>query len=199
MGTIGRVHTGKGQDVLVDIAPQLCANVPELRLVIIGSGPLRDMLADRVRALGLADRVLFIGRVPPDDMPETISALDILVHVSDREGLARVIMQALACGKPVVSYNLDGSPEIVADRVNGRLVTPGDREDLIEAIIELARDERLRTAWGNNGPTTVDPEFRVETMVRQTDEHYRFLLTRAGLPLLPRRTVPLYEQWQSAP
>lgn len=198
VGTIGRVHTGKGQDVLVRLAPRICRSLPGVRLVIIGTGPMREVLAEKVRQDGLADRVVFVGAVPLEEMPETISALDILVHVSAREGLARVIMQALACKKPVISYDLDGSPEVITDKVNGRLVRPGDPDALVCAIMELAADAALRAAWGAKGPAAVDPEFRAETMVRQIDAAYRVLMRSAGLPLPPAREVPPFQTWGRA-
>lgn len=199
LGIIGRVYPHyKGQDLLVDLAPRLCTAVPNLRIVVIGTGPMVALLTERVRTQGLADRVRFVGSYPPDDMPEVISALDVLILASTHEGLPRVFVQALACRKPVISYDRDGAPEVIADRVNGRLVAPGDVEGLVEAITELAKDDILRRQWGAHGPAAVDPEFRVETMIRATDESYRSLLARAGLPLPPARSVPPFDQWRKA-
>jgi len=200
LGIIGRVYSNyKGQDVLVDLLPLLRERAPHLRLVIIGSGPLVEPLRERARRQGLADRVLFVGSFLPDDMPEVISALDALILISTHEGLPRVFVQALACRKPVISYDLDGSPEVITDRVNGRLIRPGDSDALVDAIAELASDATLRAAWGERGPATVDPEFRAETMVRQIDATYRRLLRQAGLPVPPEREVPPVTTWaQSA-
>jgi glycosyltransferase involved in cell wall biosynthesis len=194
-GTIGRIHTGKGQDVIVRIAPAVCARLPHVKFVLIGTGPLKEPLEATVRAAGLSDNVRFVGSAPPDEMPETISALDGLVHVSEREGLARVIMQGLACGLPVISYALDGSPEVIIDRVNGRLVPENDDIALIEAIAELAENQELRASWGALGPEAVDPEFRAETMVEQIDAAYRRLMRRAGLSVHEDATVPPFSSW----
>ena len=199
VGMIGRVHTGKGQDVLVGLAPRLCRAVPTIHLIIIGTGPLREELAERVASLGLSDRVRLVGAVPPAEMPEAISALDVLLHMSEREGLARVIVQALACGRPAISYDLDGSPEVIADRVNGRLIRPGDADELVDAIVEIAGDAHLRASWGKNGPPAVDPGWRVETMVRQIDEAYRRYLSGSGLVVPPSRPVPPLSEWAHHP
>ena len=198
MGTIGRVHTGKGQDVLVGLAPRLCEMIPALRMVIIGTGPLKEPLEQQVRAQGLGDRVLFVGGVPVEEMPETISALDMLVHASQREGLARVIVQSLAAGKPVISYDLDGSPEVITDRVNGRLVPPDDLDALVDAIAELAGDADLRAAWGAMGPPAVDPPFRAEAMVRTIAAEYAKLLAQKGIAAPENVTIPPLHTWASS-
>jgi len=197
VGMIGRVHVGKGQDVLVDLARQLCSDAPRLRLVVIGTGPMLDDLTARVAQMGLSDRVRFIGAVPPDEMPEVISALDVLLHISRREGLARVIVQALACGKPVISYDLDGSPEVIADGVNGRLIAPDDTAGLIDAIVEMVEDDRLRKMLGDAGPAAVNPGWRVETMIEQIGEAYRRYLAQAGIALRWDGKVPPFDRWET--
>jgi glycosyltransferase involved in cell wall biosynthesis len=196
MGTVGRVHTGKGQNILVDAAPSLCAELPDLRIVIIGTGPLKEPLTQRVAELGLSDRVLFVGSVPPEQMPKTLSALDVFILVSEREGLARVIIQSLAARKPVISYDLDGSPEVVSDRVNGRLIPPDDTAALLDSVRELVRDAELRRKWGDAGPPAVDPEFRAETMVQQTIEEYTRLLRISGQSAPSAGTVPPVATWK---
>ncbi|HOF60107.1 MAG TPA: glycosyltransferase family 4 protein [Candidatus Latescibacteria bacterium] len=195
LGMVGRVHTGKGQDVIVRLAPEILRDAPNAKIAIIGTGPLKDRLQEQVARAGLSDRVLFVGGIPVDEMPEAISALDVLVHVSEREGLARVIVQALACGKPVISYALDGSPEVIADRTNGRLIPPGNDDALREAIRELVRDPRLREEWGAKGPAAVDPEFRAETMIEQIEAGYRDLLRHAGIACSASSEVRPFAEW----
>ncbi len=198
LGMVGRVHTGKGQDVIVRLAPEILTDAPSVKIAIIGTGPLKDPLQEQVARAGLGDRVLFVGGIPVDEMPEAISALDVLVHVSKREGLARVIVQALACGKPVISHALDGSPEVIADRANGRLIPPGDDNALRNAIAELARNPQLRDEWGAKGPAAVDPEFRAETMIEQIEAGYRDLLQHAGIGCSTSSGVRPFAEWLPA-
>ena len=73
----------------------------------------RDRLERQIAAAGLAEHFQFTGLVPPERIPELIAATDMVVHASLREGLARVLPQALIAGKPVVSYNIDGAREVV--------------------------------------------------------------------------------------
>ena len=198
MGTIGRVHYGKGQDVLVDLAPRLCHASPDLRILVIGTGPLREPLQRKVSDAGLERRVIFPGSYPPDQIPEVISALDMVIHISEREGLPRAVVQALACGKPVISYDLDGAPEVITDRVNGRLVRPHDPQAVYEAVAELAARPDLRAEWGAAGPPVVDPAFRAEMMVRDTAEEYRRLLARIGVQAPADLDVPSIGSWGAA-
>src|SRR6185436_17973532 len=111
-------------------------------------------------------------------IPEMISAMDIVVHTSLREGLARVLPQALAMGKPCVSFDIDGAPEVVIPGETGYLVKPGDDRELANAISALLDDPQLRSRMGEAGRHRVDPAFRAETMVEQIASVYKMLLSR---------------------
>lgn len=195
IGIIGRVYENyKGQDRLVRLTPKLIEQVPNLHVVIIGTGPSVEDLRAESEQLGVADHVHFVS-YPQEEMPEVVGALDMVVLISTREGLARVIVQALACQLPVISWNRDGSPEVIHERHNGRLIESYDDNALIDAIVELARDPDLRKTWGERGPAAVDPEWRNENMVRQIHENYRAMLKRVGLTAPPPVEVPPYETW----
>ena len=100
------------------------------------------------------------------------------MHTSLREGLARVLPQALAMGKPCVSFDIDGAPEVVIPHKTGYLVNPNDSVGLADAVSRLLGDPRLRTQMGEAGRLHVDPAFRAETMVRQIAEIYEMLIER---------------------
>lgn len=104
--------------------------------------------------------------------------MDVLVHTSLREGLARVLPQALAMGKPCVSFDIDGAPEVVIPEETGFLVKPGDAATLAQAIQRLLAEPELRRRMGENGRRRVDPAFRAETMATQIAEVYAKLLGR---------------------
>jgi glycosyltransferase involved in cell wall biosynthesis len=108
----------------------------------------------------------------------------VLVHTSLREGLARVLPQALAMGKPCVSFNIDGAPEVVIPDETGFLVTPDDAVGLAEAVSRLLRDAPLRASMGQAGKRLVDPAFRAETMVEQIATVYYKLLEKHQARLL---------------
>jgi glycosyltransferase involved in cell wall biosynthesis len=107
-----------------------------------------------------------------------ISAMDVVVHTSLREGLARVLPQALAMGKPCVSFDIDGAPEVVINDKTGYLVEAYDDKGLAEGISRILKDEEMRARMGKNGRRHVDPAFRAETMVREIAEVYDMLLKK---------------------
>ena len=198
IGTIGRVHAGKGQDVLIRLAPRIVAELPTVRFIIIGTGELVEPLQDEVRLLGIEENVSFVGYYPSDRMPVAISALDALIHTSDREGLARVIVQAFASRRPVISYDLDGSPEVITDGWNGRLIRPGSDDEFVSAVRQVAGDPALRELWGSRGPAAVCPAFHAESMALGTDAAYRVMLERIGIGVPPNRELAPLATWKSA-
>src|SRR5206468_8740809 len=113
-----------------------------------GDGPLRAQLLADAGRLGLTERLVMVGRVPPDAVPEYIQAMDVVVHTSLREGIARVLPQAGAIGKPVVTFDLDGAPEVIRDGVSGYLVPPLDVEGIATRTLELIADEARRRSVG---------------------------------------------------
>lgn len=104
--------------------------------------------------------------------------MDVVVHTSLREGLARVLPQSLAMGKPCVSFNIDGAPEVVINDKTGYLVEPFDSVGLADSISKILEDDDLRKKMGEEGRQLVDPPFRAETMVEQISEVYQSLLKK---------------------
>jgi glycosyltransferase involved in cell wall biosynthesis len=181
VGNIGRFNALKGHQYLIDIIPDVVKEVPNVRFVLIGSGELEEELKERVRQRGVSDRVIFTGRVDQDRIPLFIAMMDILVHTSLREGLARVLPQALAAGIPAVSFDLDGAHEVIRDGITGRLVTACDQERLCRALIDLLKNPDQARSMGATGREIVRHTWTVEAMVRGVDEVYRQLLERKGL------------------
>src|SRR5262249_33731247 len=118
------------------------------------------------------------GLVDRDRIPQMIAVMDVVVHTSLREGLARVLPQALAMGKPCVSFDIDGAPEVVIPDQTGYLVTPSDSAGLANCVCHLLADPELRARMGAAGRRRVDPAFRAETMVQQIAEVYETLVAR---------------------
>lgn len=176
---VARLFSLKGHRELLDAWPAVVARHPDARLLLVGDGVLRAPLRDHARALGVLDTIVFAGLVARERIPAMLSASDVLVHTSLREGLARVLPQALAMGKPCVSLALDGAPEVVVDGETGLLVEPGDPAALAGAISRLLDDPQLRERMGAAGRRLVDPAFRAETMVEGIAAVYeRLLATR---------------------
>ncbi len=178
VGKIARLFPLKGHDQLMDAAPEIVKRVPDVRFFLIGDGILYEHLQERARDYGILENFVFAGLIPRERIPEMISAMDIVVHTSLREGLARVLPQSLAMGKPCVSFNIDGAPEVVINDKTGYLVETYDNEGLSESISRLLKDPELRKKMGENGRRHVDPAFRTETMVKEIAEVYKMLLER---------------------
>jgi glycosyltransferase involved in cell wall biosynthesis len=176
VGKIARFFHLKGHDDIVSAAEKAVMRRPQLRFLFVGDGLLRQSLESRIRAAGLESHFQCTGLVPPERIPELIGAMDIVVHASLREGLARVLPQGLISGKPVVSYDIDGAREVVIPGQTGYLLPPRDVDGLAKAIDELAADAALRDRLGAEGRRRFADVFRHEHMTRRTRELYERLL-----------------------
>jgi glycosyltransferase involved in cell wall biosynthesis len=174
-GTVARLFEHKGHDDILAVAPGVLAANPQVRFVFIGDGIYRQRLTAAIERLGLSHAFHFVGLVPPDRIPELLGALDAVVHPSLREGLARVLPQALLVGRPVISYDIDGAREIVLPET-GILLRPRDLEGLSAAILRLAASPALRQALGHEGRRRFAHQFRHETMTSQLRALYERLL-----------------------
>ena len=126
---------------------------------------------------------MFTGLIPRERMPAMLAAMDVLVHTSLREGIARALPQALAMGVPCVSVDLDGAPEVVVPGRTGYLVPPRDPVALADAVARLLSDEPLRARMGKAGRELVDPAFRAATMVDRIAALYQRLAEEKALAL----------------
>ena len=178
IGKIARLFHLKGHDDVLQAFAGVARRLPQARLLFVGDGLLHRALAERASALGVGDRVVFAGLAPPDRIPDMIKAMDVLVHASLREGLPRVLPQALLSGRPVISYDLDGAPEVVRNGETGFLVPARDIARLGEAMYAaLARPDAAR-AMAQKGRTLCADRFCHETMVRRILEVYDAELRR---------------------
>ncbi len=180
VGKIARLFELKGHEYVFESFRRLAGRFPTLKLMLVHDGILRQDFEQQLEKMGLRDRVVFTGIVPPDEIPELIAAMDVLVHASLREGLARTLPQALAVGRPVVSFDVDGAREVVFDDKTGYLVPAKDVDGLTAALERLLADAALRQRLGAEGRRLVDPTFRKETMVERIVELYDELLAVKG-------------------
>jgi UDP-GlcNAc:undecaprenyl-phosphate/decaprenyl-phosphate GlcNAc-1-phosphate transferase len=176
VGKIARLFPLKGHEQFLAAAVEISRQMPEVYFLLVGDGPLRDALKADASRLGLGDRVVMVGRVLPEAVPQYIQAMDVVVHTSLREGIARVLPQAGAVGKPVVTFDLDGAPEVVRDGVSGYLVPPLDTNQVAQRTVELLRAPERRQAFGEVGRAFAAEHFGVETMVTRISAIYMDLL-----------------------
>ncbi len=178
VGKVSRIFHMKGHQYVVAAAPKVVERIPNAWFMFVGDGSWRERIEAQVRDVGLAGRFVFTGLVDPSRVPDMIQAMDVLVHASLREGLARVLPQALLSERPVVSYDIDGAPEVVIDGETGRLVPPESIDELADAVVELLSDPDRAKQMAQKGRDLCLDLFPVERMVRDIHQLYQQLLTR---------------------
>jgi len=179
--TIARLFMLKGHDYIIESAKTLAGRFPNVVWLFVGDGNLSEHYRNQLRELGLAERFKFTGLMPPDRIPLAVQASDILVHCSLREGLARTLPQAMLCGRPAISFDVDGAREVVNENT-GRLIEPKNVEQLIKACAELIQDKQLRDRLGQQGRQFVKDKFAPETMVNTIEQVYQRVLLNTDLP-----------------
>jgi len=176
VGKVARLFELKGHRYLLEAASQIIAACPQTRFLLVGDGPLRDRFEAQISRDGLADHFVLTGLVPPGRIPELIHATDLMAHTSVWEGLARVLPQSMIAGKPVVSFDIDGAPEVVIPEETGLLVEPESVDGLVEAVTRLVGDEQLRNRLGDTGCRRWTETFRYQEMARLVREVYQEVL-----------------------
>ena len=180
VGKIARLFNLKGHEYLIEAAPKIVAAVPNVRFLLVGDGSLTEQCQQRIAQLGLTENFIFAGLVPPNRVAEYIGAMEVVVHTSVWEGLARVLPQALICGKPIVSYNIDGAPEVCINDETGYLVPPRSIDELAIAAAKLAGNPELREKLGSTGRERFTPEFRHQYMTERVRKVYEKVLAERG-------------------
>ena len=176
VGTISRLAELKGHDDLLDALGEDMRADPNLHLLWVGDGYWAERLLGRVRDEGLEAQVHAVGLVEPDTIPDWVRAMDILAHPSYREGLPRAVVQGMLGARPVVTYDLDGGPEVCVSGQTGQLVTPGDVTGLRAAVRTLRESPEEAVAMGVRGRERCREDFDWRVMVRRLLTLYEELL-----------------------
>jgi glycosyltransferase involved in cell wall biosynthesis len=188
VGNVAALVPHKGQRHLVEAAALVVQTVPDARFVIAGDGDLRDSLERQIRDRRLEKHVFLTGFRP--DVLSLLKAFDVFVMSSVTEGLGTSLLDAMACGKPIVATRAGGMPEAVADGETGLLVPPRDPAALAAAIVRLLTEAPARAAMCAAALARVRAHFTAERMVDATLAVYRslsgpgpgsFRASRAGL------------------
>lgn len=163
--TVGRISAEKGYPGLVEALRRVRAQVPDLALTIVGDGPLRPAFEAQLSQAGLNECVTLLGGQPEERTLAEIARADAFVLPSLMEGLPVVLMEAMACGKPVIAPAVAGIPELVRDGDTGLLFRPGDWFHLAGQMLRLAQDDELARALGRAGRARVAEEFVIDAAV----------------------------------
>ena len=173
VGTVGWLLPIKGPMHLLKAMRYVWENCPEACLIFVGKGDLEKGLQEEAHRMGVSDQVVFLGW--RNDIPEMMQVLDVFVLPSLNEGMGRVLVEAMAAGKPVVASRVGGILDLIKEGQNGFLAEPGDEKGLGFAIKKLLDDKKMRDEMGKKGRETAH-DFSVEKMVEKIDDLYESLL-----------------------
>jgi glycosyltransferase involved in cell wall biosynthesis len=152
----------------------------DVRLLVVGDGPERGALQRLARELGVTERVIFAGAQKPERMPVYIAAADALLFPTElNEALPLILLQAMACGLPVIASRTGGIPDVI-DRPgkSGLLVPPGEAAALVTAATRLYEDETLRSQLAEGALERAREAYTLERMVVATVEVYDLAIRR---------------------
>ena len=169
VGTVGNLTAKKDHATLLAASGILRRKVPDLRVVVVGTGPLEEDLRRRRRELGLEDRIIMTGF--REDAARLMGAFDVFALSSRYEGLPIALLEAMALGLPAAVTRVGGNAEVVADGVHGLLVPAGDPRRLAEAVGRLLGDEALRGRLGDAARRRA-ADFDIRAAVRRMEEVY---------------------------
>jgi sugar transferase (PEP-CTERM/EpsH1 system associated) len=185
-GTVGRMQTVKDQLTLaqafaqaLQLAPQLRAR---LRLVLVGDGPLRPQVAQLLQQQGVAELAWLAGE--RSDVPAVMRGLHGFVLPSRAEGISNTILEAMACGLPVLATRVGGNADLVADGETGLIVPAADPAAMARALVQLADAPEHARAMGQAGRRRVLERFSLQAMVRSYQTIYDQQLGRTGQALV---------------
>jgi sugar transferase (PEP-CTERM/EpsH1 system associated) len=166
IGTVGRLDPIKDHPTLFQAVEKARENHNNLRLLVVGDGP------ERIRLEKIApESVYFLGN--RTDIPDVLRALDLFVLNSLNEGISNTILEAMASGLPVVVTSVGGNPELVQNGKTGRLVSPGDSDDLASAMYAYIKNPDTCATHGKAGRIRAEKHFRIEQMVENYEAVYR--------------------------
>ena len=167
---VAGLRAEKRIDVLIAAAPRILERHPDAEFLIAGDGKHRQPLVEQARALGVLDRVRFLGH--RDDVAAVHAMSDVFVLPSRSEAFPNAVMEAMASGLPVVASDVGGIPELVRDGRTGRLVPPGDSGALAAAMLDLFDNPQRLAAFGREGRRQIERTYSFERMVSQFEELY---------------------------
>ncbi len=179
IGTIAHLEEHKGHKYLLEAASLLLSSKRDISFLFVGEGTLKEKLKKLCVDLKIENNIIFVGE--RSDISEILFSIDIFVLPSLREGLGLAILEAMACGKPVIATNVGGIPEIVKDGVSGILVPPKDPKSLYRAMSDLLDDREKCEEMGRFGKRVYDESFRARTMVGKIEDLYGFFINKKVL------------------
>ena len=172
---IGRLHPQKGHEHLLRAAKKIIPKMQNLKFLIIGDGPMRLSLESLSERLGIKENIVFTGN--REDIKDMLYLSDLSVISSIREGFSNVVLESMACGKPLVATDVGGNNEIIIDGENGFIVPSKDEDALADKMLILAGNEELTKKMGLTAKQTVE-KFSLMKMIHETENLYSRLIEK---------------------
>ncbi len=170
---VARLSTEKGHIYLLRAMPEVVREFPDIKLVLVGDGPLKGQLKELTHQLHLDKHVIFTGFYK--DSIEACSLFDVFVHSSLNESLSMVISEAMQLGKPVIATTVGANRDLVSPGENGYLVPPRDEYELGRAIIRLLSDKTRLRQYSSASQEIMKRKFSPPVITRQYEELYTYM------------------------
>ncbi len=171
IGAVARLDPAKDLANLLNALPFVLQSFKNVHLLLVGSGRLLEDLQQQAIRLKIEKNVHFLGE--RKDIPRLLTAMDMFVLPSITEGMSLTLIEAAACGKPVIATNVGGSPEVIIDQLTGTIVEPGDPIALADAIKNYLQYPDVARAFGENAQKRAFSAFNIDHMMREYFELYR--------------------------
>lgn len=180
--SVGRLSPPKGIEDLIPCAIKVIQGFPNLKFLIAGSGPQESALRQAINSQGLQNHVILLGHISDREVLYSLyRKAAMFVLPSHHEGLPTVLLEAMACGCPVVSTAVSGAVEIISNGVNGLLVPPKQPDALAKAILQLLHDPLLSRNLGISASKTIEAKFSWETIGENYISAYNSILSARGV------------------
>ncbi|MDD5032462.1 MAG: glycosyltransferase family 4 protein [Patescibacteria group bacterium] len=173
VGSIGNLYKTKGFTYLIEATKKLVEGGIDIMTVIIGEGREKKNLTELIKKHNLEDNVILAGRIP--EAARFLSAFDIYVCSSVKEGLSYTIIETMLNGLPIIATRVGGNPELIEDGKTGLLINSQDADDLADKIKKLKNDTNRQQELSTKARIKAQEEFNLEKMIRETKEVYKNL------------------------
>ncbi len=160
---VARFYREKAHATLIEAFREVVARHPQVRLLLLGKGPLEKALHEQIAAAGLTEQVLMPGFV--EDVPTVLTAMDIMVHASLAEGIPLALYEGMLAGLPTIGSDVDGNPEVVIPQHTGWLVPPGNMKALRNALFDALQQKDLWETYGDNARSLIMSEYSISHAV----------------------------------
>jgi len=169
---VGRLHPVKGVRYLLQAMSIVHQELPEAKLILVGDGEEREYLESLTDSLGIRECVEFAGRVPHERVQDYMNLAEVFVLPSLSEGFPVTILEAMACGLPIVATRVGGVPDIIEDGANGYLINTKNPEQIAEALLRVLQDEELQKIMSNNNRKSAE-KYRWDTVAATLEGVYQ--------------------------